>query len=102
MRTITSLIIGLLTFAVTPIPLSYAQTVTGSITGTVEDAGGALVVGAKVQLTNMITKQVREFSTSTNGTFIFPDIFPADYNLRVTHPGFKTYLEDAITVGTLE
>jgi hypothetical protein len=83
-------------------PVANAQTVTGSITGTVVDAGGALLVGANVQLTNQITKQVRAFSTSGNGTFIFPDIFPADYDLKVTHPGFKTYVQRGITVGTLE
>ena len=58
----------------TMMPVANAQTVTGSMTGTVVDAGDALVVGARVQLTNEITKQVREFSTSGNGTFIFPDI----------------------------
>ena len=83
-------------------PVANAQTVTGSMTGTVVDAGGALVVGANVQLTNEITKQVREFITSGNGTFIFPDIFPADYDLKVRRPGFKTYVQNGITVGTLE
>jgi len=83
-------------------PVANAQTVTGSITGTIVDAGGALVVGANVQLTNEITRQVREFTTSGNGTFIFPDIFPADYDLKVTQTGFKTYVQNGITVGTLE
>ena len=86
----------------TMMPVANAQTVTGSMTGTVVDAGGALVVGANVQLTNEITKQVREFSTSGNGTFIFPDIFPGDYDLKVTQTGFKTYVQSGITVGTLE
>src|SRR5260370_17769870 len=83
-------------------PVANAQTVTGSMTGTVVDARGALVVGANVLLTNEITKQVREFSTSGNGTFIFPDIFPADYDLKVTQAGFKTYVHNAITVAPLE
>jgi hypothetical protein len=82
--------------------MANAQTVTGSLTGTVVDSGGAIVVGAKVQLTNEITKQAREFETQANGTFIFPDLFPADYDLHVTHTGFKTYIQNAITVGTLE
>ena len=86
----------------TMMPVANAQTVTGSMTGTVVDAGGALVVGANVQLTNGITKQVREFLTSGNGTFIFPDIFPADYDLKVRRLGFKTYVQNGITVGTLE
>ncbi len=84
------------------LPSANAQTVTGSLTGTVVDAGGALVVGATVQLTNEITKQVREFNTSGNGTFNFPDLFPGDYDLRITHTGFKGYVQNAITVGTLE
>ena len=83
-------------------PSANAQTVTGSMTGTVVDSAGALVVGASVQLTNEITKQVREFSTSGNGTFTFPDIFPADYDIKITHPGFKTYVQVGISVGTLE
>jgi hypothetical protein len=83
-------------------PIANAQTVTGQITGTVVDSAGAVVAGASVQVTNGITRQVRTFTTSANGSFIFPDLVPADYDLRVTHPGFKTYIQNRITVGTLE
>jgi hypothetical protein len=83
-------------------PAANAQTVTGSLTGTVVDPGGALIVGAAVQLTNEVTKQMREFTTSGNGTFIFPDLFPGEYDLKVTQTGFKTHVQNAITVGTLE
>jgi len=97
-RALVSLLLPLLALA----PTANSQTVTGSMTGTVVDSQGALIVGATVQLTNEITRQVREFHTAANGTFIFPDLFPADYDLKVTHPGFKTYLQTGITVGTLE
>jgi len=83
-------------------PIANAQTTTGQITGTVVDSAGAVIAGATVQVTNGITKQVRTFTTSSNGSFIFPDLVPADYDLKVTHPGFKTYLQNRITVGTLE
>jgi len=83
-------------------PAANPQTVTGSITGTVVDSTDAVVAGAEVQLTNEITKQQREFLTSSNGTFTFVDLVPGDYNLHVTHPGFKTYVQNRITVGTLE
>ncbi|MGH9811293.1 MAG: carboxypeptidase regulatory-like domain-containing protein, partial [Terriglobia bacterium] len=89
-----------LLFAVAP--RASAQTVTGSVTGTVVDAEGAVVVGATVQLTNETTKQMREFKTQGNGAFIFPDLVPATYDLRVAQPGFKTYAQNGITVGTLE
>ena len=95
---LVSLLFPLLALA----PMANAQTVTGSITGTVVDASGAIVSGASVQLTNEISKQTRQFQTSSNGTFVFPDLFPADYDLRVTHPGFKTYIQNGITLGTLE
>src|SRR5215469_4940229 len=84
------------------LPAANAQTVTGSVAGTVVDPGGALIVGAAVQLTNEVTKQVREFTTAGNGTFTFPDLFPGEYDLKVTQTGFKTYVQNAITVGTLE
>jgi hypothetical protein len=38
-------------------PAAYSQTVTGSVSGTVVDSGGAVVVGASVTLTNDISKQ---------------------------------------------
>jgi Carboxypeptidase regulatory-like domain len=84
------------------LPIANAQTVTGQITGTVVDSAGAVIAGATVQITNEVTKQVREFTTSSNGSFIFADLVPAEYNLRTTHPGFKTYIQNRITVGTLE
>jgi len=84
------------------LPAANAQTVTGSVAGTVVDPGGSLIVGATVQLTNEVTKQVREFTTAGNGTFTFPDLFPGEYDLKVTQTGFKTYVQNAITVGTLE
>jgi type 1 fimbria pilin len=83
-------------------PAAHSQTVTGSVTGTVVDPSNSVVAGAAVQLTNDITKQQREFMTSGNGTFTFVDLVPGDYDLRVTHPGFKTYVQNKITVGTLE
>ena len=97
-RALVSLLFPLLAL----LPAANAQTVTGSLTGTVVDPGGALVVAANVQLTNEVTKQVRTFTTSGNGTFIFPDLFPGDYDLKITQAGFKTYVQNGITVGTLE
>ena len=86
MRYVSSSAVAILLLAM--MPIANAQTVTGQITGTVVDSAGAVVAGANVQITNGITKQVREFTTSGNGSFIFADLVPADYDLRVTHPGF--------------
>ncbi len=98
----TGVLVSLLFPLLALVPLANAQTVTGSITGTVVDPSGAVVAGSTVQLTNEISKQVRQFQTTSNGTFVFPDLFPADYDLKITHPGFKTYVQTGITLGTLE
>jgi hypothetical protein len=79
-----------------------AQTVTGQVTGTVIDSGGAAIAAAQVQLTNQVTKQVRQFPTQANGNFIFPDLVPGTYDLRITRDGFKSWVQNGITVGTLE
>ena len=78
-------------------PLASAQTVTGSVTGTVVDAGGAIIAGAQVQLINSITRQPREFSISSSGAFEFSSILPGNYSLKVTHAGFKTYEQQNVT-----
>jgi len=75
---------------------------TGQITGRLIDQGGAVVPAAKVQLTNELTKQVREFLTDANGNFTFTNVSPGAYTLRVAQVGFKTYEQKAITVGAVE
>ena len=46
-------------------PAAYSQMMSGQITGRLADSAGALVVGAKVQLTNELTSQMREFLTDS-------------------------------------
>jgi Carboxypeptidase regulatory-like domain len=78
-----------------------AQTVTGSIRGTVADSGDA-VLGATVGLTNQITRQALEFLTDSSGAFVFPNLVPGDYDLRITQPGFKTFVQNGINIAANE
>ena len=61
-------------------PVAYAQTVTGSVTGTVADAASSVIVGAQVQLINSTSRQTREFTTSSTGAFEFSSILPGNYS----------------------
>lgn len=79
-----------------------AQTVTGSIRGTVVDSGDAVLVGATVSLTSQITRQALEFSTDSNGAFVFPNLVPGEYDLRITHAGFKTFVQNGINIAANE
>ncbi len=83
-------------------PTALSQSVTGQISGTVADPAGAVVVSAKVQLTHDLSQQVRDFTTETNGEFIFTGLVPGSYSLRVVQPGFKAYDQKAITVAAQE
>ena len=66
-----------------------AQTITGSITGSVKDTSGLAVVGAAVNLTDISTGAQRKAATGERGGFVFASLQPAEYKLAVTQSGFK-------------
>ncbi|HXE74022.1 MAG TPA: TonB-dependent receptor [Candidatus Xenobia bacterium] len=67
----------------------WAQAVSkGSIQGTVEDATGAVVPGAKVTVTSSFG--TREVTTEADGTFLILALEPGTYQLKVEAQGFKT------------
>jgi hypothetical protein len=74
------------------IPVCKAQSggATGTIVGTVVDASGALVVGAKVTITEAATNAVQATTTSGSGTFALTSLKPGVYNVTATAPGFET------------
>jgi len=82
--------------------VSYAQSVTGQVLGTVTDATGAAVSGADLKLTNAVSSQVRTFKSDTNGSFLFTNIVPGSYSLRIEMPGFKAYTQSNIVVPAQE
>jgi hypothetical protein len=83
-------------------PAGMAQSVTGQISGTVVDPAGAIVVGASVQLTHDLSRQVRDFTTDANGSFVFIGLVPGSYSVRIKQPGFRTHEQKGITVAVLE
>jgi hypothetical protein len=82
-------------------PAANAQTITGSVFGSVADSGGGVITNAGVQLTNDVSKQSRSFITDSNGDFQFNSIIPGAYTLRIAHPGFHPY-EQNVTVSAQE
>jgi len=68
---------------------SLAQTATGAVNGTVTDQSGAVVSGARVTLSNQKTNIGRQTATSLSGFFLFINVPPGEYALRVTREGFK-------------
>jgi hypothetical protein len=71
-------------------PLS-AQTVTGSISGTVVDAQGAVIPGASLRLVSDSTGALRAATSNGRGDFAFDALPPDSYTLSVELEGFKKY-----------
>src|ERR1700692_2495084 len=64
---------------------------TGAITGTVQDASGAVISGAQVNVINEATGQVvRKVSTDPSGTATATLLPVGNYSLEITAPGFAT------------
>src|SRR5262245_34138398 len=70
----------------------YAQNTSGSITGVVQDASGAVIPGAQVTLINQDQGvQVQQTITNEAGSYLFTALSAATYTVTVELPGFKTY-----------
>jgi hypothetical protein len=77
----------------------FAQGTAGSISGVVEDAQGAVVVGAKVTAINQNQNAVAATDTSnSDGVFVFNPLSVATYTVKIEAPGFKTYEQKNIVV----
>ncbi len=73
-----------------------AQEVYGSIQGKVEDAQGAAVVGATVEL---VTEQrTRTATTDSEGTYQFLNVTPGMYKVQVSASGFGTKYRESVPV----
>ncbi len=70
--------------------LLFAQSEIGSasLSGTVSDPSGAIVVGAKVTVSNIATGLVRSLSTTDAGYFNFVRLPVGNYSLDVEQAGF--------------
>jgi Carboxypeptidase regulatory-like domain/TonB-dependent Receptor Plug Domain len=90
-----------------------AQSLSGSIQGTVTDPSKAIVPGATVRIENPVSGYARETMTDSNGAFQFGNIPFNPYHLTVTQPGFANTVQDvdvrssvpiqlqiALTIGT--
>ena len=83
MKSVLPVLLGLLLSSI-----SFAQTSTGVISGTVTDQAGATIPGATVTVTNERTSAERQAATNGDGSFTFPGLDPSLYTLTATQQGF--------------
>jgi hypothetical protein len=75
-----------------------AQTLSGSIVGTVGDPTGASVVGAVVTVTELQTNTTRTVDTNEGGLYTLSTLPPGIYKLTVSKTGFGGYTSPHIEV----
>jgi hypothetical protein len=92
MRPLDRYVLSLLFVAVVFLsPTLLLGKVTGSISGTVKDAQGAVVPGATVSARNAQTGVVEKLETDSVGFYNFPALPIGTYDLSVEKSGFKLY-----------
>src|SRR5262249_27922930 len=81
--------------------ISWAQTITGSVNGTVTDSSGAIVPNAKVTATNADTGVNTDTTTNSDGIFTIRFLQIGRYKVTVSAPGFgdSTYGPFALETG---
>ena len=79
----------------------HAQSSSGTITGTVNDASGAVVPGATVSIANPVSGLSRTTKTDGAGHYQFNNLPFNPYHLVVDAPGFATFTADVLVRSTV-
>lgn len=81
--------------------VAWSQTGTSRITGTVEDATGAGLSGAKVVVLNEGTGVSSATTSNAAGGYAFESMATGAYTVRIESPGFKTFVStgNMLTIG---
>lgn len=78
--------------------LLCAQSITGSITGLITDASGAVVPGAEITVIQAQTNFRTTVQSDTSGNYTAPQLRRGDYRIEVSARGFKRFVQDGITL----
>jgi Carboxypeptidase regulatory-like domain/TonB dependent receptor-like, beta-barrel len=99
-RVVAGVLPALLLLTIFSVSNAFGQADSGSLAGTVKDASGAVVAGAKIEAKNLATSAMRTAESGGNGQFGIPGLAPGTYEVTVTSAGFAIYKAHVeITVG---
>src|SRR5258708_4429897 len=68
----------------------------GTIQGTVKDASGAVIAGAKLTLTNLDTGVETSSVTNGDGFFLMPPVQIGKYKVHCEHSGMKAWEQQVV------
>src|SRR5690349_6833752 len=76
----------------------FAQADRGTIVGTVTDPTGAVVPNAQIQVINIETNSILDFTSNELGNYLAPNLPVGSYRMSVKKEGFKTVEREPIVV----
>ena len=97
MKRISSIIMSFALVLVMVSPI-FAQQTLGNVRGTVKDAAGAVVPGAKVTILEKSTNNTTVATSTDSGDFEFKNLPVGAYEITVNATGFKTLTLSDVTV----
>jgi len=77
---------------------AWAQVLYGSLVGNVTDSNGATIPGAKVEITNVATRDVTTTTTDDRGAYSFNDLQAGVYKVSISKSSFKTTVKDSLRI----
>src|ERR1700687_2356183 len=75
-----------------------AQVTGATISGTITDASGGVIVGAQVSVRNTATAIIRNTTADSAGFYTVPNLIPGPYEVKITAMGFTTSLQSNLTL----
>ena len=79
--------------------IAYGQGERATVTGTVNDSSGSIVVNAVVSIQNVATNVVAKTNTNSAGIYYLPSLPPGRYELRAESQGFRPSVVSDIPLG---
>ena len=83
-------------------PQLFAQAVSGTLIGSVQDASGAFVPAATVTIVD--TGKGISYQTTTNesGNYTQTQLVPGNYEVSIEKPGFKKFVQQHVTISVAQ
>jgi hypothetical protein len=91
-------LLGTLLLVIVCVDHLEAQVATASISGTVTDRSGAVLVGATVQAKDVATNIAQSTVTDAQGRYKLPGLPVGDYEVEASMSGFETVVHKGITL----
>jgi len=91
----------LILFLLIPVA-AFPQAANGRITGTVNDASGAVLPGVTVEVTNTATGVAFSTVSTETGIYSAPNLPPCAYSISASLPGFKKYDRSGVSLAAAQ